>query len=90
MCIICRCCIFLAFFQLHKYFIEITSTIISDVTDEIDNNGGWSEWSSFGNCTQKHDKEIVIYPSHLKHDCRVMDTKDCEKDECFGRYFQQC
>ena len=79
MYIICRCCIFLAFFQLHKYFIEIRSTIISDVTDENDQNGGWSEWSSFGNCTQKHDIEIVICPSHLKDDCHVMDTSQIQE-----------
>ena len=67
------------FFQLHKYFIEITSTIISDVAEENENNGGLSEWSSFGSCKQKHDIEIVICPSHLKHDCNVMDTSQIQK-----------
>ena len=67
------------FFQLHKYFIEITSTINSDVADENENNGGLSEWSSFGSCTQKHDIEIVICPSHLKDDCHVMDKSQIQK-----------
>ena len=67
------------FFQLHKYFIEITSTIISNVVDENENNGGCSEWSSFGKCKQKHDIEIVICPSHLKDDCHVMDTSQIQK-----------
>ena len=66
------------FFQLHKYFIEITSTIISDVAEENENNGGLSEWSSFGSCMQKHDIEIVICPSHLKDDCHVMDTSQIQ------------
>ena len=66
------------FFQLHKYFIEITSTINSDVADENENNGGLSEWSSFGSCMQKHDIEIVICPSHLKDDCHVMDTSQIQ------------
>ena len=50
-----------------------------DVADENENNGGLSEWSSFGSCMQKHDIEIVICPSHLKHDCNVMDTSQIQK-----------
>ena len=67
------------------------------MADENENDGGWSEWSSFGDCSISGGgcKRTRLRncdspePSGQGLPCDGSDseTRDCEKDKCLGRYF---
>ena len=67
------------------------------MADENENDGGWSDWSSFGDCSTsgggckrtRHRNCDSPEPSGQGLPCDGSDseTRDCEKDKCLGRYF---
>ena len=78
----------------------MTFSIIFDITDENENDGGWSEWSSFGDCTisggackrTRHRNCDSPETSERGLPCVGPDTEteDCELNKCVGRYLWKC
>ena len=79
----------------------VTFSIISDIADPNENDGGWSQWSSFGNCTisggeckrTRHRNCDSPEASERGLPCVGDDAEaeDCEKDKCIanGRYLSK-
>ena len=74
----------------------MTFSIIFHIADENENDGGWSEWGPFGDCTPL--SEVCTRTRHRNCDsperserglpCVGPDTdiEYCEKDKCGGTF----
>ena len=70
------------------------------IADEYENDGGWSEWSSFGNCSisagscKRTRHRNCDSPERSERGLPCVgpdtDTEDCEEDKCDGRYLRKC
>ena len=77
----------------------MTFSIIFDVSDENENDGGWSEWGCFGDCAisaggckrTRHRK--CDSPERSEKGLKCVgpdtDTEDCEENKC-GMYLCKC
>ena len=76
---------------------DILLYLTSNIVDINENDGGWSEWSSFGDCTYsggdckrtRHRNCDSPWPSERGLPCVGPDSEseDCDKELCTGRYF---